>query len=316
MATIICFVPFLCFVLSIICLLSARFRSRDFLPILCLYPSIFESWRLVHSLTFLIKCTNGSLIEHVPARLSLRCGPLDLVHTGSSPQKLCRSRAKAVSRQNGLLPLHGTIIMQKERLAQLLTHARSAQMGVVSDRTSAADYDDDMTRAKSMGIDAFALNIGTDTFTDQQLGFAYQSAARNGMKVFISFDFNWWTTSQAADVGAKIKHYGGNDAQLKVGPGGDQVFVSSFAGDGLNLDTVRSAAGMPLFIAPNFKASNAASADGALNWMAWPSNGANKAPAAGQNVTVEEGDQAYVSALGGKPYIARTSMSIALLSLY
>ena len=176
---------------------------------------------------------------------------------------------------------------------------------MVSDRTSAADYDDDMIRARSFGIDAFALNIGTDTFTDQQLGYAYQSAANNGMKVFISFDFNWWKTSQAADVGAKIKQYGGQDAQLKVGTNGDQVFVSSFAGDGLDLDTVRSAAGMPLFIAPNFQAPNIASADGALNWMAWPNNGGNKAPTAGSNVTVEDGDQEYVSALGGKPYIAR-----------
>lgn len=179
------------------------------------------------------------------------------------------------------------------------------KIGVVSDRTSAANYDADMTRAKSLGIDAFALNIGTDKFSDEQLGYAYQSAANNGMKVFISFDFNWWKTSQAADVGARIKQYGGETAQLKVGSNGDQVFVSCFVGDGLNLDTVRSAAGMPLFIAPNFQASNAAYADGALNWMAWPSNGHNKAPTAGSNVTVEAGDQAYINQLGGKPYVAR-----------
>lgn len=180
------------------------------------------------------------------------------------------------------------------------------KIGVVADRTCVADYDADMTRAKSLGIDAFALNIGTDKFTDEQLGYAYQSAANNGMKVFISFDFNWWRTSQAVDVGAKIKQYGGQAAQLKVGSNGDRVFVSSFAGDGLNLDIVRSAAGMPLFIAPNFKASNAASADGALNWMAWPNNRNNKAPKAGSNVTVEDGDKAYISALAGKPYIACT----------
>jgi len=48
-----------------------------------------------------------------------------------------------------------------------------------------------MKRAKALGIDAFALNIGVDPYTDQQLGYAYQSAANNDMKVFISFDFNW-----------------------------------------------------------------------------------------------------------------------------
>lgn len=65
-----------------------------------------------------------------------------------------------------------------------LAHARiNLQIGIVADRTSAADYDADMQRAKSLGIDAFALNIGVDPYTDQQLGYAYQSAANNGMKV-------------------------------------------------------------------------------------------------------------------------------------
>lgn len=48
-----------------------------------------------------------------------------------------------------------------------------------------------MQRAKALGIDAFALNIGVDPYTDTQLGYAYESAANNDMKVFISFDFNW-----------------------------------------------------------------------------------------------------------------------------
>lgn len=46
-----------------------------------------------------------------------------------------------------------------------------------------------MRRAKALGIDAFALNIGVDSYSDTQLNFAYQSAANNGMKVFISFEY-------------------------------------------------------------------------------------------------------------------------------
>jgi hypothetical protein len=69
----------------------------------------------------------------------------------------------------------------------------------MSDRNSPNDYDGDMQRAKSYGIDAFALSkhlfimngwrsntladIGVDPYTDAQLGYAYQSAANNGMKV-------------------------------------------------------------------------------------------------------------------------------------
>ena len=47
--------------------------------------------------------------------------------------------------------------------------------------------------------------------------------------------------------------------------------------------------------------------DGALNWMAWQNNGANKAPSNGNLVTVNQGDQAYLNALNGKAYIARES---------
>lgn len=174
----------------------------------------------------------------------------------------------------------------------------------MSDRTSAAAYDVDMQRAKSVGIQAFALNIGTDSYTDQQLGYAYQSAADNGMKVFISFDFNWWSTSQGSAVGSKIAQYASRPAQLFVN---GKVFVSSFIGDGLNVAAVREAAGRDIYFAPNYHPGQGdfSSVDGALNWMAWSSNGNNKAPSGGATVTVNAGDQAYRSALGSKGYIAR-----------
>lgn len=175
---------------------------------------------------------------------------------------------------------------------------------MIDDRTSAADYDSDMQQAAAAGIDAFALNIGVDSYTEQQLGYAYQSAASNNMNVFISFDFNWYTTSMTSQIGTMIKQFASSPAQLKVG---GKIFVSSFAGDGLDLDAVASAAGMArsdLFFAPNFEPNSLGSADGLLNWMAWPNNGNNKAPD-GTNLTVSDGDTSYTNALGGKPYIAR-----------
>lgn len=162
-----------------------------------------------------------------------------------------------------------------------------------------------MRRAKSLGIDAFALNIGVDSYTDQQLQLAYDSAANNGMKVFISFDFNWWNTGQASAIGQKIAQYASKPAQLLVD---NKVFVSSFAGDGLNVAAMRAAVGRPIFFAPNFHPSygtDLSPVDGLLNWMAWPNNANNKAPTPGHNVSVVEGDQEYVRALGGKAYIAR-----------
>ncbi|KAL5342688.1 glycosyl hydrolase family 71-domain-containing protein [Aspergillus crustosus] len=180
-------------------------------------------------------------------------------------------------------------------------------IGIVSNRHTAADYDDDMQRAKSLGIDAFALNIGTDPYTDQQLGLAYQSAANNGIKVFISFDFNWWSTSQGSQVGQKIAQYASLPAQLKVD---GKVFVSSFAGDGLDVAAMRQAAGQAVFFAPNFHpefGTNMNQVDGLLNWMAWPNDGNNKAPRPGAEISVEQGDDMYIRALNGKDYVAPAS---------
>lgn len=127
-----------------------------------------------------------------------------------------------------------------------------------------------MQRAKELGIDAFALNIGVDPYTDQQLGFAYQSAANNGMKVFISFDFNWYHTNQGTEVGQKIAQYANTypTSQLYVD---GKIFASSFAGDGVDVNAIRTAAVSPIFWAPNFHPSqgtNFSTIDGALNWMA------------------------------------------------
>ncbi|KZV91678.1 glucan endo-1,3-alpha-glucosidase agn1 precursor [Exidia glandulosa HHB12029] len=180
-------------------------------------------------------------------------------------------------------------------------------IGIVSNRQSAADYDDDMQRAKAIGIDAFALNIGVDPYTDAQLALAYESAANNDMKVFISFDFNWYKdTSDASRVGQMAAKYGALPAQLKVD---GKVFISSFAGDALDVATVRASAGVDLYVAPNFHPGmgDFDQLDGALNWMGWPSDGNNKAPKDGKEVTVEAGDKEYLQTLNGKGYIAPVS---------
>lgn len=186
-------------------------------------------------------------------------------------------------------------------------------MGIVSNRQSAADYDEDMRLAKAAGIDAFALNIGTDTYNDVQLGYAYDSANRNGMKVFISFDFYYWNKFDPAAVGQKIRQYAGRPAQLMVD---NRVFVSSFSGDGLDANAVRSAAGSNIYFVPNFTpwGGSTNGIDGALNWMGWPNDGNNKAPKPGKSVSVADGDNNYLNWLGGKKYMARELPLIEMLS--
>ena len=168
-----------------------------------------------------------------------------------------------------------------------------------------------MIRAKFYGIDAFALNIGTDPYNEDQLRYAYQSAADHGMNVFISFDFNWYAASQALDVATMIKKFGNEKAQLKVD---NKVFVSSFNGDQngtIDLEAIRDCVGpeMPLYLAPNFHPYVAGFSsqpfDGALNWQGWDGDGYNRAPRLGHKVTTAISDKTYQDALHGKGYIAR-----------
>lgn len=162
-----------------------------------------------------------------------------------------------------------------------------------------------MRRAKAYGIDAFALNIGVDPYTDAQLQLAYQSAANNGMKVFISFDFNWYNIGQGSAVGQKIAQYANLPAQLYLD---NRPFASSFSGDGVDIGAIRSAAGSNVFFVPNFhpgQGGDLNGIDGALNWMGWDNNGNNKAPDGSGSVSVAAGDAAYKNWLGGKKYLAR-----------
>ncbi|KAK3316629.1 putative alpha-1,3-glucanase/mutanase [Apodospora peruviana] len=180
-------------------------------------------------------------------------------------------------------------------------------IGIVEPR-GRGDWDEDMKRAKAAGIDAFALNIGQDKHTDRQLDLAYNSAADNGMKVFISFDFNIWKKdSEAVLMGQKIAQFAKYPAQLRVD---GKVFVSTFQGDGLNVRAMRDAVGQPIFFAPNFASwatPSSSELDAAFNWVGWLTNGYNRAPSRGSSLTVEDGDRTYKNWLGGKPYIAPVS---------
>jgi hypothetical protein len=104
-----------------------------------------------------------------------------------------------------------------------------------------------------------------------------------------------------------IADFANKPAQLKVD---NKVFASTFAGDGVDVQAIRNAAGVDVFFAPNFhpqQGTDLSSLDAAFNWMGWDNNGNNKAPTPGANVTVSDGDDAYLAALGGKPYMAPVS---------
>jgi hypothetical protein len=191
-------------------------------------------------------------------------------------------------------------------------------MGIVKSRQSADAYDNEFKLAKATGIDAFALNMGPDV-DNTQLGYAYESAARAGIKVFISFDFNdgLFSTGDPSAVGNRIKTFKDQPAQLKID---NKPFVSTFAGTGLNVAAVEAAAGGDIFFLPNWYVGNdKTGTDGFFNCkldlfgrflrsmltssshigMGWPSDGKNGPGTTGPANDIW-GDAAYVNHIGSK----------------
>lgn len=160
-----------------------------------------------------------------------------------------------------------------------------------------------MQAAQAAGIDAFALNIGTDQESLTQLGYAYQSAENNGMKVFISFDGSYWSTDNAALMSSTIQQYAGNGGQLLVD---NRAFVSTFYTNTLDIGSIKANSGVNPFFVPNMEPEDMTDdCDGLFSWRAWPNNGVDSPPDSQTNITTSDGDEAYVAALNGKPYMAR-----------
>ncbi|OTA99377.1 glycoside hydrolase family 71 protein [Hypoxylon sp. CI-4A] len=169
---------------------------------------------------------------------------------------------------------------------------------------SADQWQQDITDAKSAGIDGFALNVGSsDSWNDAQLQLAYQTAASNDFDLFLSFDMaaSSWTVDQVVSY---INQYKDSDSQLKVD---GKPFVSTFEGPDWadNWATVRSSAG-DIFLVPDWSSlgfsgvgGKLADIDGAFNWGAWPN--------ANQDAITTDADTGYQSALQGKSYMMGVS---------
>ncbi|KAG8876747.1 hypothetical protein FRB97_003961 [Tulasnella sp. 331] len=178
-------------------------------------------------------------------------------------------------------------------------------VGFVANYTQ-ADWTNDMTLAKQTGIDGFALNIGTDSWTDTQLSYAYTVANQIGdFKLFISFDF------QAApgfsdynnEIVPRLKSYLPNPAAALYN--GGNPMVSTFSSDAFSdWKAVRSQV-QDFELIPFVQPANIAStdADGAFQWNSWPSN--NNTPIDSTMTTA--GDSYYQQVLHGKPYMAGVS---------
>ncbi|KAL0240570.1 hypothetical protein I308_106367 [Cryptococcus tetragattii IND107] len=143
-------------------------------------------------------------------------------------------------------------------------------VGIVS-TYSISDWESDMQLAKSKGIDGFALNIGVDWYSQEQLDLAYQAGASVGFDLFISFDFNWYTLANVSGVAEMLKRYKDQSAQFRVD---NKPFVSTFIGDGFDWNSVATVVGEELYAVPFWQPSadnaNNAGLSGLFSWDAWP----------------------------------------------
>ncbi|KAH8928031.1 glycoside hydrolase family 71 protein [Atractiella rhizophila] len=177
-------------------------------------------------------------------------------------------------------------------------------LGIVSVYTQ-ADWETDMRLAQAVGIDAFALNIGKDSYNAAQLENAYNAAAATGFKVFISFDFAYWTNGDFGTISSYLQTYATRAGQYKYN---NKAFVSTFVGGGFDRRAVESSSGVPIFACPNYQPgalrhSTTAATDCGFSWDAWPSQ--DNQPINSNKTTTT--DINYINSLGGKPYMMPVS---------
>jgi glucan endo-1,3-alpha-glucosidase len=139
-------------------------------------------------------------------------------------------------------------------------------VGIVSTYKQ-VDWEADMRLAKSKEITGFALNIGVDPYNEEQLDLAYAAADVVGFDLFISFDFNWYKTSDVSGVVSVFKRYASHPRQLKVD---GKPFVSTFIGDGFDWSAVEKEMGMEIYSVPFYQPSkqvvDTPSVSGLFSW--------------------------------------------------
>jgi Glycosyl hydrolase family 71 len=163
-----------------------------------------------------------------------------------------------------------------------------------------ADWQSDIQAAKDAHIDGFALNIAPqDSYTDTSLENAYDAAEAVGnFSLFLSFDYLSGGPWPIDRVISTINTYKSKPAQFYYE---QKPLVSTFEGTSNVNDwpTIKAQTGCLVIpswtsLGPSGFAAVLDNVDGFFSWDAWP---------VGANDMTTDGDQAWISILGGKPYM-------------
>ncbi|KLO14581.1 glycoside hydrolase [Schizopora paradoxa] len=114
------------------------------------------------------------------------------------------------------------------------------------------DWETDINLAHAYGIDAFALNVGADTWGPARVADAYSAAEATGtgFKLFISLDMSSLPCTSAADATSLqpyVTNYTSHPNQLKYD---NKVFLSTFAGETCLFGQATTAQGWTTFLSP------------------------------------------------------------------
>lgn len=170
------------------------------------------------------------------------------------------------------------------------------------------DWKAEIEQAQAIGIDGFALNCAppsVDKYTPDQIAHAYAAAEEMDFKVFISFDFAYWTPGDTGLITDYLANFTASPAQAYYNDG---AIVSTFIGNAMDWNPVKSSlSDQKLTVIPNVEDPNSIPSatnglDGAFSWYAWPTSGENKV-IKGPMTTVW--DDMFIQNLGDKPYMAR-----------
>ncbi|KAM0513208.1 hypothetical protein ACHAPE_008056 [Trichoderma viride] len=132
---------------------------------------------------------------------------------------------------------------------------------------TAAEAVQDVTDAKAVGFDAFALNTHdiTDPWALEALGYLFDAADQNGFKLFMSFDMSWQTTIAPSQIPSFLLNYTSRPSYYTVS---GRPLVSTYDGGFITNSVWLSDFKQPLqaqginpYFIPNFG-----------DWSGWPNN--------------------------------------------
>ncbi|KAL7927008.1 glycosyl hydrolase family 71 domain-containing protein [Trichoderma austrokoningii] len=132
---------------------------------------------------------------------------------------------------------------------------------------TAAEAVQDVTDAKAVGFDAFALNTHdiTDSWALEALEYLFDAADQNGFKLFMSFDMSWLTTIAPSQIPPFLLNYISRPSYYTIS---GRPLVSTYDGGFIqnsqwlsDFKQPLTAQGVNPYFIPNFG-----------DWSGWPNN--------------------------------------------